>query len=80
MNTQQRPAIDWYIYAHTITKQRNKLRDYIHTLSKEAVLPGGGASTGAPQPLCRRLEGIAERKTMCPERSAGQQGRGRGSR
>ena len=34
MKKQQRPAIDWYIYAYTITKQRNKLRDYIiiHTL------------------------------------------------
>ena len=43
MKTQQRPAIAWYIYAYTITKQRNKIRDYIHTLYKETVLPGGRA-------------------------------------
>ena len=33
-----------YIYAYTVTKQRNKIRDYIHTLYKETVLPGGGGA------------------------------------
>ena len=70
MNTQQRPAIDWYIYAYTIT---NSVIGYV-TIFRHLHIQGNRFARwrilyrAPPQPLCRRIEAIVKGRIICGHR------------